>query len=182
MCLVYLEYTDFYGNKWYSDSYCVYCEDEKSSICKNTKIKGWKEALSKFPADVIDLDKIKPIDINENKIIIKFGKNNLNYRQSCFRIIMQEDLLLLLGNERKDIHGMTLDGFSLDVNGEYMKDDYENNSFNALKNVNSIQYTNSEGGEAIECSGNGICERDSGLCKCFDGYYGIACTEQASII
>lgn len=34
-----------------------------------------------------------------------------------------------------------------------------------------------ENKEASECSGRGICDRDNGLCQCFEGYSGHACNE-----
>merc|ERR1712232_1161772 len=36
--------------------------------------------------------------------------------------------------------------------------------------------------ERLECAGRGICDSDSGLCKCFEGYYGEACTLQTVIL
>lgn len=35
--------------------------------------------------------------------------------------------------------------------------------------------------EDIECSGRGLCDRDLGLCKCFMGYYGVACEHQNAL-
>lgn len=35
--------------------------------------------------------------------------------------------------------------------------------------------------EDIECSGRGLCDRSSGLCKCFGGYYGVACEFQNAL-
>lgn len=35
--------------------------------------------------------------------------------------------------------------------------------------------------EDIECSGRGLCDRDNGLCKCFSGYYGVACEYQNAL-
>jgi len=32
-----------------------------------------------------------------------------------------------------------------------------------------------------ECSNRGICDRDSGVCKCFGGYTGDSCSEQSSL-
>lgn len=33
-----------------------------------------------------------------------------------------------------------------------------------------------------DCSGRGICDYDSGLCMCFEGYEGVACERQTSIL
>lgn len=35
--------------------------------------------------------------------------------------------------------------------------------------------------EDIECAGRGLCDRDLGLCKCFGGYYGVACEYQNAL-
>lgn len=34
----------------------------------------------------------------------------------------------------------------------------------------------------LECSNNGLCNRQTGLCQCFDGYYGLACTESTPVV
>lgn len=36
--------------------------------------------------------------------------------------------------------------------------------------------------ENIECSNRGQCNRESGLCECFDGYYGVACHRQTVLV
>ena len=35
--------------------------------------------------------------------------------------------------------------------------------------------------EDIECSGRGICDKGQSLCKCFSGYYGVACEYQHAL-
>lgn len=35
--------------------------------------------------------------------------------------------------------------------------------------------------EDIECSGRGLCDRANGLCKCFGGYFGVACEFQNAL-
>lgn len=36
--------------------------------------------------------------------------------------------------------------------------------------------------ENIECSNRGQCNRDSGLCECFTGFYGAACSKQTTMV
>lgn len=36
--------------------------------------------------------------------------------------------------------------------------------------------------ENVECSGRGMCDRAMGQCKCFEGYYGIACHKQTVLV
>lgn len=33
-----------------------------------------------------------------------------------------------------------------------------------------------------KCAGNGLCDTLTGLCQCFSGYYGLACTEQEALL
>jgi len=35
--------------------------------------------------------------------------------------------------------------------------------------------------EDVECSGRGLCDSTAGLCKCFSGYYGVACEYQNAL-
>lgn len=34
----------------------------------------------------------------------------------------------------------------------------------------------------LECANNGLCDRTQGLCNCFEGYYGLACTEATPVV
>lgn len=36
--------------------------------------------------------------------------------------------------------------------------------------------------ENIECSGRGTCDNTAGLCKCYTGYYGVACQSQTVLV
>jgi hypothetical protein len=36
--------------------------------------------------------------------------------------------------------------------------------------------------EDYECAGRGICDRSSGICKCFSGYFGVACDQQNALV
>ena len=36
--------------------------------------------------------------------------------------------------------------------------------------------------ENIECSNRGQCNRNSGQCECFQGYFGIACHRQTVLV
>jgi len=36
--------------------------------------------------------------------------------------------------------------------------------------------------EATECSGRGLCDSESGICGCFDGYSGPACSSQVALV
>merc|ERR1711939_517366 len=36
--------------------------------------------------------------------------------------------------------------------------------------------------ESVECSNRGTCDRDTGICTCFSGYYGLACDQVTTYI
>ena len=36
--------------------------------------------------------------------------------------------------------------------------------------------------EELECSGRGACDKASGICKCFAGYFGAACDHQNALV
>ena len=36
--------------------------------------------------------------------------------------------------------------------------------------------------ENVECSNRGQCNRDTGLCQCFSGFYGVACSRQTTMV
>jgi len=63
-----------------------------------------------------------------------------------------------------------------ELDSEYLRlgKDYYNGNAAALGD-----YAQDEGHFYMECSNQGLCDRKSGLCECFDGYSGRACQRQA---
>lgn len=55
-----------------------------------------------------------------------------------------------------------------------------NNDFtcNITRNVLTVE----DYKEQVECSNRGTCDRDSGICTCFSGYYGLACDQVTTYI
>jgi hypothetical protein len=54
-------------------------------------------------------------------------------------------------------------------------------SSNATLSTWTVTETTAGTKESIECSGRGLCDTSSGLCKCFRGYTGGACSRQSAI-
>jgi len=51
-------------------------------------------------------------------------------------------------------------------------------SCNVTRNVLTVE----DYKEQVECSNRGTCDRDSGICTCFSGYYGLACDQVTTYI
>lgn len=162
----YIEYEDSYGRLYYSN--LIYLMNKES----------WYNELSKFPFEIIDLKDIK-LDIDHvnkllNQVTILYGKHQSG-RMNPIQILgkLQLDVgsyyYIHGANSGNGFHGMisrgqnspTYVGFTI----SNTIPDYEKEKFHP-----SI------------CSNNGLCNAETGLCECFNGYYGLACTEKAEYI
>jgi hypothetical protein len=56
------------------------------------------------------------------------------------------------------------------------------NAAQACPNAGTSDCNTILGGEQRDCSGRGICDYESGVCKCFTGFYGEACSSQTILI
>lgn len=52
----------------------------------------------------------------------------------------------------------------------------------ALDTKTEPDYDYSDSLPPLPCSNNGICDQSTGLCNCFTGFYGLACTEQSALV
>lgn len=182
-CLAYLEYTDMYDRKYYSDRFCVDCQNGNSDKCKSQNVFGWEEALLRLPVGTIDI-KPENILLNDTSVIIIFN-NQQTGRQHQIKILtheilQSEEMNLYMGvSSSSGYHGMTLEQL-------YIKDtetatDNDEYLFSPLI-TKSITYLNEDSLPPTVCSRNGICDYTTGICECFTGFYGIACTEQAALV
>lgn len=189
-CLAYLEYTDMLGRKWYSDRFCTYCEaynnPSGNAACTQTGILGWKEALKRLPVGVIDPDTtVKCIGGSNHdeckEVEITFGSQQTG-RQNPLKLITYTDLtdsttgkLYPGGNTPSGFHGMSTteipDGSTktaIQIGGTYYYISYGD--------TNKGDYATTSGVKPTVCAGNGECNKETGLCDCYSGFYGIACT------
>lgn len=159
----YLYYTDYYYREYSTD--LIDLTDEES----------WRRALYTLPAGSID---IASVDLTSSPttqgskagnytVSIKFGKHQTG-RQPQIKVIGTKEL-----DEKPYSTGSDTKSGYKGMSKEVKKDQalYEG----------IVGYENT-GIPPISCSGNGLCNPTTGLCDCFLGYYGLACTEQAALI
>lgn len=163
----YLYYTDYFNRKYSTDLIDLTSEEQ------------WKKALYTLPTGSIDISSISvktlpdqpsPPNTQTTTITIEFGKHQTG-RQPQLQVIGEKELATYpfsLGSESKSGYK----GMTKDINED--KKLFEGGD-------DKIVYSNS-GLPPVTCSGNGLCNPTTGLCDCFLGFYGLACTEQAALI
>merc|ERR1711871_1751785 len=66
-----------------------------------------------------------------------------------------------------------------DFSGSGNQHTHFDTSNNNVLDVSKINHATDEGHFYMECSNAGLCDRSTGVCECFDGWTGAACTRQA---
>lgn len=155
----YIEYEDSYGRLYYS------------GLINIMNKESWFTQLSKLPNEIIDLKDIK-MDINQ--VTILYGKHQSG-RISPIQILGK--LQLDVGsyyynhgaNNGNGFHGMISRGKN-------------SPSYVGFTVSNTIPDVDKEEFKPSICSDNGLCNVETGVCECFNGFYGLACTEKAEYI
>lgn len=148
----YLEYEDPYGRFWYSDL-----------INDITDKEQWKNELYKFPTGTIDISEVtSSTDSQYNIISVKFGSHQTG-KQPQIQILEKSKLT---NDEKFKTTTVSLPGYHGIIAS------YADTIENIIVENNGI--------DPLVCSGNGICDFSSGLCVCFEGYYGVACNKKAA--
>lgn len=152
----YIKYRDVFGKTWYTTAFDVLDDKE------------WIKEIGHLAPNIVDVEKVDVLTLDQDKkatISITYGPTTTG-RQHRIEIITNR---VLDTNEfyvnhifPGGYHGMvTIEENPLDADIEYV-DLYKR--------------------PPTECSNNGECDYNSGLCTCFTGYYGPACEEASSIM
>lgn len=153
---IYLEYIDPMKRVWYTSAF------------NPTKEKEWQRALYALPTGTINLEYVTLDDKAKTgqtyTAEIKFGPYQTG-RQELIKVLHKAVL-----NEEPYNNPTSQPGYHGLVNDD------------SIATLRKVDYSIQEGVPPFECSNNGICDTATGICQCYRGFYGISCTEIATLI
>lgn len=155
----YVKYRDVFGKTWYTTAFDVLSEEQ------------WMKEIGHLAPNIVDVEKIEVSGDKTNSdktktISITYGPTTTG-RQHRIEIITNK----VLETDEFYVNHIFPGGY----HGMVKIDDDT-----AL--VADIEYVDLYKRPPTECSNNGECDYNSGLCSCFTGYYGPACEEASSIM
>lgn len=184
---------------------------DKAGNDKTLVIPGWYDVLKSFPPSVIDVDQISVIYKDGTDISCKSSDGDKD-KSTCQNLKIDEEITVSItygasqsGRQSDNINILTMDDIKekqgITEGGFHgLKSSVEN--FNSKLPIQALTptttptfpvvyaakiesngvITDSRGVPPTECANNGICNTVSGLCECFTGFYGDACTEQLALL
>lgn len=167
----YAKYTDTFGRVWYTSAFNL--NDDGTEFLK---------ALLKLPSGTIDIESVEHT-VGGETITITFGKSQTG-RQEIIELLGLNDVVADAPGE----HGLSKEDLKSFLAKDQTVDDKilcsgdiaNTNKDNCSNQVEKYEFNDSI--PPLPCSRNGICDHNTGLCTCFTGFYGLACTEQAALI
>lgn len=155
----YIKYRDVFGKTWYTTAFDVLNKD------------AWIKEIGHLAPNIVDVEKVDVLTVDgsndEKTISITYGPTTTG-RQHRIEIITNK----VLDTDEFYVNHIFPGGY----HGMVTIEDKEN-PLDA-----DIEYVDLYKRPPTECSNNGECDYNSGLCTCFTGYYGPACEEASSIM
>lgn len=185
------------------------CEVTDSNPIKNGvsyTLKGWWTTLNSFPPGTINVEKVEiyndntlkdcvsstdssrndcketPADIDKTQtyiIRITYGPHQTGSYNDNIKILTPKEVSIRQSSFDGGYHGLKTDPIQClykSDNSEYKVED------STTYTITDQQISTTIIPPPTKCAGNGICDTVTGLCECFSGYYGLACTEQAELL
>merc|ERR1711968_298061 len=188
-----LSFTDAYGNDWTTrpirvtdpDNFGVTTGNANTDVGKAQDVTALevREALMEIPNHVFD-----DVEVNWKKVTENYdASNTAHYNQYTITFISPatsgaQSLL------RCNFKGCDFDGCQPRFTGIGSLDNVGDKSSRKcvvrgyIESVQTGDGASSGTAENAECSNRGICNTDDGVCECFDGYTGEACSVQTILV
>lgn len=150
---IYIYYKDPNEKDWFTIAFDYNHKDE------------WIKALNSLPCGVISIEEIEVEVVDSSTTVIRIPyTQHQTGRQFPMKVIGKQEIQNLDKYNIPHFHGLV----------------DKDNLLNTDEVI--ITYSSETPSVGLECSGNGICNRKSGLCECFSGFYGISCSIDAEIV
>lgn len=163
--LIYLKYIDPFKRVWYSTAF------------EYDNVEEWRQALGTLPTGVIS---ISSVDITYTDDSKKEGEFTIDISYSLWQTGRQPAIEVIGKNELLAM-GVPTDGSYYGLKDEDLLVIVPDNPTPSANQV-TLTVEVGESLKATPCSNNGICNESTGICKCFEMFYGNACELQSEVI